>query len=192
MISKIKTFIELEEELKQVENELKKGQEENEIREDKVKSFEKVEQENVELEAELFQRKNDLLDLTHILKHASISRALLTDVKEDEEFLNLNLIPVTRQGDELTQTEQEFTISITKDISIYLLNEYNTLYEEDLDYMVNLERTPFLEIFNDFGGPLFIREADRDIDFIFKGLQMLSRICFVLVLLQISFARAYM
>src|SRR5699024_551944 len=131
---------------------------------------EEVEQENIKLKRDISYYINENKRLTDIYREVSIFPAIVTDAEIDGELLKLHTIYVTHENDELIQVEDEFINIITKDVPIYMRNELNNLSEEDWDYMVNVDRTPYLEIFQDKQGKaVFIREVDRQKNYIFKG-----------------------
>lgn len=154
---------ELEEELIQME-------EENERLDEKVKSTEEIEEENARLEEKLGQIESENEDLMNTLSESSFSLVIVTDAEIEQRALKLHITPVTIEEDKLVQTEPEMTTYVEKDVPIYMLNEWGTLYEEDWNYMIDLDRTPVLELFHQgFGYPLFIRETARDHDLEFEG-----------------------
>jgi len=108
-----------------------------------------VEQENIKLKRDLSYYINENERLTDVFREVSIFQAIVTDAEIDGELLKLHTIYVTHENDELIQSEEEFINIITKDVPIYMRNERNSLSEEDWDYMVNIDRTPYLEIFQD-------------------------------------------
>lgn len=160
---KDEAFVELEAKLKQVEKELTQMEEENTGLEDKVDS---LVEENVDLKWERSTISSENDRLTANLLDMSISSAIVTNADVSGGLLNLDMFYVTHDDNQLVQAEEEFTKQITKDVPIFMLNERSNYSIEDWDYMVNLDRTPLLDIFEDNSGrPIFIREAERDHDY---------------------------
>src|SRR5699024_10180102 len=114
-----------------------------------------VEEDKSQLEEKLYQYTRDDFNLEH-LKDSSFAYAFVTDGDVGEQFLNLESTHVTRNEsvpfrDLPTSTNSEneiftihqdetFTIHLDESVPIYIRSDGNSLYEEDWDYIDELDR----------------------------------------------------